>query len=198
MPITIGEISAGVGLAAKGYDYYQAGQKEYEIDIIHNSIESTLIDKFEELIVSNFESIECPITHHFTAGIYAREMFAPAGSFLTSKIHKQEHLFCLSKGKLKVWDEVGGEIILSAPYFGITEAGTRRAAEVVEDVIWTTFHAISFITGEERFLSECEQEKIVDDIEKIVIIPHENLLLLQDKSTNSLKEKEEIICHGFQ
>lgn len=154
------------------------------------------IDEFEKIITDNFSAIECPIIHHFAPGIYIREMHAPAGSILTSKIHKTEHLFILSKGKLKTWDENRGEITLSAPYIGKTESGTRRAAEVLEDIIWSTVHSIEFITGKESELNKNDQEKIIDEIEKIVIEPHINLLLGKEKEMKKLQEKEEILCHG--
>ena len=154
------------------------------------------IDEFEKLIVDNFVPVECPITHHFAPEIYIREMFASAGSLLTSKVHKTEHLFIVSKGVLKVWDEENKEHIISAPYIGKTKSGTRRAAEVMQDVIWSTVHSIPFITGEEELLSLEEQEKIVDEIEKIVIEPHVNLLLNQEKEMKTLNEKEGVECRG--
>ena len=82
-----------------------------------------------------------PIVHRFTPGMYIREIFMPAGSLLTSKIHKTEHPFVVSKGRLSVYSEVDGPLEVEAPYTGITKPGTRRLLFIHEDTIWTTFHA---------------------------------------------------------
>jgi hypothetical protein len=98
------------------------------------------IDALEVAIVTNLPAVDCPITHRFTPGLYIREMFAPAGSLITSKIHRTQHPFVLSAGRISVWTEEGGWVELCAPYTGITEPGTRRVAYVHEDAVWTTFH----------------------------------------------------------
>lgn len=58
----------------------------------------------------------------------------------TSKIHKTEHQFIVSKGKAEVWVPGDGWQLIVAPYHGITKAGTRRALKIIEETIWTTFH----------------------------------------------------------
>ena len=40
--------------------------------------------------------------HLFCPGIYARSIFMPAGTVLTSKIHKTQHFFVVSKGACTV------------------------------------------------------------------------------------------------
>ncbi len=98
------------------------------------------IDELESVMLSNFAGIDCPITNYFTKDMYAREMFAPAESLLTSMIHKTEHFFILLKGKISVWDDEGEEKIIEAPFIGITKEGTRRVAYTHTDIIWATFH----------------------------------------------------------
>lgn len=98
------------------------------------------IDALEQEMQALNAPVDCPVTHHFTPGLYAREMFAPAGTIITSKIHLTEHPFVLSKGKLRVWDEFGGVKDLEAPYFGVTKAGTRRIGLTITDIVWITFH----------------------------------------------------------
>lgn len=93
-----------------------------------------------EAIIARCEQVEFEVKHVFTPGLYARTIFMPAGSVLTSKIHKTEHPFVVSKGCAKVFSETSGVIEVRAPYMGITKPGTRRVLEIVEDCIWTTFH----------------------------------------------------------
>jgi len=94
------------------------------------------IDELEAAMLENFDAVECPINDHFAEGIYGREMLAPKGTLITSKIHKTEHLFILLKGKIAIHLQNGEEVILEAPYIGVTKAGTRRVGYVMEDVSW--------------------------------------------------------------
>ena len=81
-----------------------------------------------------------PLVHRFTPGLYIREIFMPAGSIVTSRRHLTTHPFVISQGSVEVICENGERQVLDAPYSGITKAGTRRALNVLEDAIWTTFH----------------------------------------------------------
>lgn len=99
-----------------------------------------IIDRLEGAIVNNLIPVDCPVIHRYTPGLYIRQMAVPAGTLLTSKIHKTEHPFIVTQGKLNVW--VDGVIeSIEAPYFGITKPGTRRVIYAIADSIWTTFHA---------------------------------------------------------
>lgn len=80
------------------------------------------------------------LTHRFTPGLYIREIFMPAGSMLTSKIHKTEHPYVISSGVVSVWSENDGFQKITGPYTGITKPGTRRLLYIHEDTTWTTFH----------------------------------------------------------
>lgn len=97
---------------------------------------------------------EMPVRHTFTPGIYSREITMPAGSILTSKIHKTEHQFVVSRGRCSVFDGAGF-VTIEAPYHGVTKPGTRRLLVVHEETVWTTFHATTATD-----LSELEDELI--------------------------------------
>lgn len=97
------------------------------------------IDRLEaELIRLPKATIE--IIHHFAPGIYAREMRAPKGCAITGKVHKTRHLNIVSAGRLTVFNELGDLREISAPFAFVSEPGTRRAAIIHEDVVWTTVH----------------------------------------------------------
>lgn len=98
------------------------------------------IDELEAAMVDNLQQVECPLRHFFTPGLYAREVSLPAGSLVTSKIHKTDHLFTVSKGKLSIRVNDEEWLPIEAPYTGVTKAGTRRVALIHEDVVWTTYH----------------------------------------------------------
>ncbi|HEY1107424.1 MAG TPA: hypothetical protein VGE76_02290, partial [Opitutaceae bacterium] len=62
---------------------------------------------------------------------------------VTSKIHKTEHPFVITQGRVSVYSENDGAQHLRAPYTGITRPGTRRILVIHEDTVWTTFHPTS-------------------------------------------------------
>lgn len=149
------------------------------------------LDELEVAMLENFEPVHCLTTHKFTDGMYIREIFMPAGSLITSKIHKTEHPYIVSYGKVAVsidgddWHEI------TAPYTGITIPGTRRILYVIEDCIWTTFHRVDEMKSEYNNLNDEEKEKIVEKIEEKILEPHLNYLIGTDIKTEYLKALEE-------
>lgn len=104
--------------------------------------------------------IEIPITHYFSEGVYAREMFVPKGVMLTGKIHKYPQLNILSKGEVSVL--IDEEVIrIKAPYTFIAKAGAKRVFLAHEDSIWTVIHGThetDLDKIESHFIAETEQE----------------------------------------
>jgi hypothetical protein len=92
---------------------------------------------------------EYGIRHEFTPGLYSRTVLLSKGSEVTSRVHKTEHQFVVSKGVLRVFEPDKGFRLIVAPYIGTTPAGCRRAVFCLEDTVWTTFHATACTTVEE-------------------------------------------------
>lgn len=86
------------------------------------------------------EAVELPVKHLFTEGLYTREIFMPAGTLLTSRIHKTEHPFVVLTGKVSVYIPGEGVEHIEAPHVGVTKSGTRRVLYIHEDCRWLTFH----------------------------------------------------------
>jgi hypothetical protein len=149
------------------------------------------LDELEVAMLENCEPVHCLTTHRFTDGMYIREIFMPAGSLITSKVHKTEHPYIVSYGKVAVsidgddWDEI------TAPYTGITKSGTRRILYILEDCIWTTFHRVDDMKSEYNDLNDDEKENIVKGIEEKILEPHINYLTGTDIKTEYLKALEE-------
>jgi len=149
------------------------------------------LDELELAMLENCEPVHCLTTHRFTDGMYIREIFMPAGSLITSKVHKTEHPYIVSYGKVAVsidgddWDEI------TAPYTGITKPGTRRVLYIIEDCIWTTFHRVDDMKSEYNDLNDDEKENIVKEIEEKILEPHINYLTGTDIKTEYLKALEE-------
>jgi len=149
------------------------------------------LDELEVAMLENCEPVHCLTTHMFTDGMYIREIFMPAGSLITSKVHKTEHPYIVSYGKVAVsidgddWDEI------TAPYTGITKPGTRRVLYILEDCIWTTFHRVNDMKSEYNYLNDDEKENIVKEIEEKILEPHVNYLTGTDIKQEYLKVLEE-------
>lgn len=97
---------------------------------------------------------ECPLTHTFAPGSYARTIYVPKDTLIVTKIHKYAHLTILMQGSVLVATEEG-PVTYDAPRIMTTKAGTKRAIYTKTDVIWTTVHVT-----EKTDLDEIEDELI--------------------------------------
>lgn len=133
------------------------------------TISNERIDQLEKVMIENFDEIECPLIHRFEDGFYVREIFMPKGSLITSKIHKTRHPYFVTEGVVSVWVNDGKELLIEAPFNGITEDGTRRVLYCHTDVRWVTFHL-------------CFENETLEQIEKRIIERHDNLLINKIKT----------------
>ena len=95
--------------------------------------------------------------HYFSNGIYARELLMPAGSCVTGKIHKQEHICTISYGDVTVVTDEGTERYTGHSTF-IGKPGSKRALYMHEDTMWTAYHRTDKTTVE-----EAEAEVVTND-----------------------------------
>lgn len=85
------------------------------------------------------DQVDCPVQHHFGPGIYIREAFLPAGTYVMGHAHKSEHMNVMLKGKMAVI--VDGEAkVLEAPCIFTGQAG-RKFAYIIEDVVFQNIYA---------------------------------------------------------
>jgi hypothetical protein len=99
------------------------------------------LDRIEALMKKHPVQLPVPTMHLFTPGMYVREVFMPAGTLVTSMIHKTEHPFVIAKGAVWVWTAEDGVQRFQAGHLGVTKPGTRRLVFMEEPTIWATFHA---------------------------------------------------------
>jgi hypothetical protein len=109
------------------------------------------IDELEGAMLAGVQ-VEMPVIHRQTPRLYSREIHIPAGTLLTSAVHKTEHQFVISQGRIAVMSENEGKVIYEAPHTGVTLPGTRRVLHAETDTIWITFHA----TEETDIATICE------------------------------------------
>lgn len=125
-----------------------------------------LRNKIEQLEHTMFQMhdriIHIEPTHHFSTGIYAREIFIPKGTTLTGKIHRTEHLNIISQGDISVMTEHGIKR-LKAPCTIVSKPGTKRVGYAHEDTVWTTIHGTN-----ETDLVRLEEELIAETHEALL------------------------------
>lgn len=100
------------------------------------------LDALERQMLAIGAPVELPVIHRFTPGLYAREIFMPAGTLLTSRVHNTEHPYVVISGVARVYIPGVGLQRLEAGHVGITKAGTRRLLFIEEDCRWITFHPL--------------------------------------------------------
>lgn len=113
-----------------------------------------------EAVMRELPQEDLPVKHHFSQGVYARELFIPKGVVLTGHIHKYPQLNILMSGDLTVWTENGMKRV-KPPFLIVSPAGTKRIAYAHEDSIWLTVHGTEendLEKIENHFIAKSEQE----------------------------------------
>lgn len=110
------------------------------------------LKKHEDKSVLDVQGPDC-IKEYLCNGIYARELTVPAGTVISAGIHKHANITVVSQGKVRVATEEGVRTI-EAPCTFISSPGIKRAAYIMEDTVWTTFHATQ----------ETDSKKLWDEI----------------------------------
>lgn len=83
--------------------------------------------------------VSCPVSHHFAYGVYGREMFIPAGTVLTGRIHRHETLNILLEGEITVTTAEGMQRI-TAPAVFVSPSGCKKAGYAHTDVRFMNVH----------------------------------------------------------
>lgn len=112
---------------------------------------------------AEFPRLNCPLVHRFVPGIYAREIFMPAGTFAVGKIHLKAHLSVIL-GDISFASTVEGLRRVTGCETFECEAGIKRAVYAHEDTWWTTFHPNP---TDERDLAKLEALLIAPDFEAL-------------------------------
>ena len=86
-----------------------------------------------------FNTDSMPVQHHFSDGIYVREIFMPAGLLVVGKVHKTTHLNIVMTGRCEVM--INGEIkeFKAGDVFESLE-GSQKTLYIFEDTKWLTVH----------------------------------------------------------
>ena len=99
------------------------------------------------------EQAETETIHHFSDGIYARELRIPAGVCIVGALHKTKHFMMVSKGRCSIATHEGSTVV-EAPYIVETQPGIKRVVYAETDTVMITFHVTN----------ETDIEKIAEQI----------------------------------
>jgi len=102
-----------------------------------------------------------PVRHHFAPGLYAREIFLPAGTRIVGKIHRTAHLMTVVAGSGFLWNEFAA-YEYRAPFTHLTTPGAKNVLWVREDSIIVTYHPTTLTD-----LAAIEREIIATDYDQL-------------------------------
>ncbi len=130
------------------------------IDTTLDSIEATGSPTRAQILNIEQFILDCPQTetptrHYFAPGLYAREMFIPAGTVLTGAVHKTEHLVQFD-GDITVLTD-GGMQRLTGRHTFVSKPGVKRVGYAHADTWCTGF----FVTNKTD-VEELENDLVED------------------------------------
>lgn len=96
-------------------------------------------------------TFECDLgtVHHFSDGMYAKQMHLPKGYTALSHAHTYDHLSILGKGKVIVSTDTDGAKEYTAPACIEIKKGVHHSIEALADVVWFCIHATDVTDVEE-------------------------------------------------
>lgn len=139
----------------------EAGNKELTPDLLRKTIldiEQRILNAPEE------HRLALETSHHFADKVYVRTVFMKAGSLITGKIHRVEHVVIISKGSASVVCEERGPQEIKAPMVFISSPGVKRLLFIHEDMIFSTVHQNP---DNLRDLNELEKQLTLPDYELV-------------------------------
>lgn len=135
---------------------------EGDLEISKAEVRS-LLAYVEAQMLSTAAQMEIPVEHHFSKGVYAREMRVPKGTLLMGKIHKFQNLNILSAGEVSVLS-IDGVKRVKAPYTFVASPGAKRLFYMHEDTVWSTIHGTEL-----KDVEEIESEFIAKSYDEVYL-----------------------------
>jgi len=144
--------------------HQQPSHSEGDLVLVnHEMAVATSLDDIEAMMLAA-PQIDCPVAHHFGHGIYMREVFMPAGTYIMGHAHRHEHMNIMLKGKMAVL--VNGEAkVIEGPYIFTGQPG-RKFAYIIEDTVFVNAYATDETNVdklEEMFVDKSDAWKSAQD-----------------------------------
>ena len=104
------------------------------------------------------QNVELETRHFLANGMYARVVVRPADTTIVGLVHKHEHFYIVTKGKVAVTDGMSEAKIYEAGSVIVSQPGTERVVYAIEDSICMTVHRT-----DKTDLAEIEAELVEPD-----------------------------------
>lgn len=153
------------------------------IQIVNNSpLSLELMEKMKDKVKSLDNQLDLPVTHHRVEGskdhvcngVYARELFIPAGTVAVGAIHKYPQLNIMASGVVDI-ATTEGIFRIKAPYTTVAPAGVQRVVYAIEDTVWITIHGI-----DEEDPEQIEKMVVCDTPDKYLQFKEQQLLEVKE------------------
>lgn len=104
-------------------------------------VELTIPDAVDKLEVEmlKLEQAQCPVYHHFSPGLYIREVNLPAGIIAVGHRQRKEHLNIFLKGRVSIVNDDGEVTEMQAPMLFTGKPG-RKCGYIHEDTVWLNIY----------------------------------------------------------
>lgn len=139
----------------------EAGKNQLTPDLLRKSI---LEIEERMLSVPDEQKVALETSHHFADKVYVRTVFMKAGSLITGRIHKLEHVVIVSQGSASIICEERGSQFIKSPMVFISKPTVKRLLFIHEDMVFSTVHQNP---DNLRDLDELEKQLILPDYEII-------------------------------
>lgn len=118
--------------------HFQPGDPIAEIQMPVARPSRDHIERLESHLLG-LPQVDIETTHRFAPGLYCREIRVPAGTLMTGRVHRFEHVSVMVSGEMTTL--VDGEMRRIAGYHPfIAPAGTKRVGYTHTEVVWLTVH----------------------------------------------------------
>jgi len=101
--------------------------------------------------------VELRTEHHWADGMYCRVLAQKADTLIVGKVHKREHFFIVTTGRVQVVMDEGVRAIEAGTVL-VSKPGTKRAILALEDSTYLTVHRTN-----KKNLAKIEKEIVEDD-----------------------------------
>lgn len=142
-------------------------------------------------VLSNPSEV-CYSTHHFSEGIYNREIFMPAGLLIIGKAHKTQHLNIVLTGSCDVM--IDGVIKhIQAPHTFESLPGSQKTLYIYEDCRWMTVH----VNVDNEHNLDVLEDRYIDSDDKQPALMLEAVKSINERNTNVLDNDSSSSLNGY-
>lgn len=134
-----------------------------EIQFIDEPLQPSLASIYRlQAEIAKMPQADVPLYHHFSKGVYARELMLPAGTAAVGKMHGTEHLIIIACGDVTIMTDDGMRR-LQGPLVLNSKPGVKRAAYAHADTTIITIHVT-----DETDLDKIEAQVIVPETPEMI------------------------------